>query len=77
MFYRKSKKGKPRPTTSHPTVVRPKYKILSENVCVSHENIVLEQERERHLAEGFTEVKSIFYSRHFDRLGLSPESRSK
>jgi len=49
-----------------------KYKILTENITVSHEDLVKEQERERRIAEGFSEVKSIFQSRWFDRLGISP-----
>jgi len=53
----------------------PKYKFLTESVCISHEDIVREQERERRLAEGFfkTESKSIFESKAYNRFGESPE----
>ena len=70
---RKQKTVKSQPGTPQLVHLQPKFKILTENISVSHEDIVKEQERERHLAEGFHEVKSIFNAPNFDRSGATPE----
>ena len=53
--------------------ILPKFKILNENISVSHDDLIKEQERERQLADEFHEAKSIFDAPKFDRLGATPE----
>ena len=72
-FYRKKKHVKIPSGSPHLLQVHPKFKILSQNLSVSHEDLVKEQECEQHLAEDFSQVKSIFQAPNFDRSGATPE----
>jgi len=72
-FCRKQKKVKSQPGTPHLLHVHPKFKILTQNISVSHEDLVKEQERERPLAEENNDAKSIFQAPNFDRSRATPE----
>ena len=69
--FRKKRITKRLPGTFKTIQTHPKFKILTKNISVSHEDLVKEQEQEQKFKKN--DVESIFKAPKFDRLGATPE----